>query len=63
MFRSVMEYLSKIPDIVEVEEKEGEGTVLRAVPMTCDNHVKELVANQVRVFVCMAKGYQHQASS
>ena len=42
-----MEFLLKISDVVEVEEKDGEVTLVRAAPMQCDNHVKELVANQV----------------
>ena len=42
-----MDFLLKIPDVAEVEEKDGEITLVRAAPMQCDNHVKELVANQV----------------
>ena len=41
----------KIPDVVEVEDKDGEITLLRPTPMQCDSHVKELVANQVSVRV------------
>ena len=44
-----MDFLMKIPDVVEVEDKDGEITLLRPTPMQCDSHVKELVANQVSV--------------
>ena len=46
-----MDFLMKIPDVVEVEDKDGEITLLRPTPMQCDSHVKELVANQVSVCV------------
>ena len=46
-----MDFLMKIPDVVEVEDKDGEITLLRPTPMQCDSHVKELVANQVSVRV------------
>ena len=53
-----MDFLLKIPDVAEVEEKDGEVTLVRAAPMQCDNHVKELVANQVR-----REGFFFQPSS
>ena len=46
-----MDFLMKIPEIVEIEDKEGEGTILKAVPMKCDNHVKELVTSQVIIIL------------